>query len=77
MVEGATTVIDPRLQEDSENYFSKSSNGAGENVLQYETRIRELHNMIAIMVVGEKRSGMNENLATRIANFAMEYSKSV
>ncbi len=63
-------VINPRLKEDSENYFAKSKI----NNLGYETRRRELHNLIAIMVVGEKRSGMNESLALKIADFAMDYS---
>ncbi len=67
-------IINPRLREDSENYFSKSSNKDGSNTLGYETKRRELHNMIALMVVGEQRSGMNENLATKIANFAFEYA---
>ena len=62
-------VINPRLKEDSENYFAKTKI----NNLGYETRRRELHNNIAVMVVGEQRSGMNEALATKIAKFALEY----
>jgi hypothetical protein len=63
-------VINPRLQQDSENYFAKTKISN----LGYETRRRELHNNIAVMVVGEQRSGMREDLATKIANFALEYA---
>jgi len=69
-----SNVINKNLEEDSENYFSKRSNIDGSYTLGYETKRRELHNTIAIMVVGEKRSGMNEAMALKIADFAMEYS---
>lgn len=36
---------------------------------------RALHNQIALMVVGEQRSGMESRLARNIAEFAYEYSK--
>lgn len=36
---------------------------------------RELHNQIAVMVVGRQRSGMEEDLAKQITDFAYEYSR--
>ncbi len=33
---------------------------------------RDLHNQIAIMIFGESRSNMNEDLAIKISNFAHE-----
>jgi hypothetical protein len=41
----------------------------------YEIGRRELHNQVAVMVVGKQRSGMDENLARNIAEFAYEYSR--
>lgn len=35
---------------------------------------RQLHNDIAVMVMGRKRSGMEEETARAIANFACEYA---
>lgn len=35
---------------------------------------RQLHNDIAVMVMGRKRSGMEESTARAIANFACEYA---
>lgn len=54
---------------DSEDYFAqfrkkeKDSSGASR---------RELHNQIALMVVGRQRSGMDTDLALKIAEFASE-----
>lgn len=36
---------------------------------------RKLHNEIAVMVMGRKRSGMEEQTARAIANFAFEYAQ--
>ncbi|MCX6703182.1 MAG: hypothetical protein NTV02_00625 [Candidatus Zambryskibacteria bacterium] len=36
---------------------------------------RKLHNEIAVMVMGKKRSGMDESTARAIANFAFEYAR--
>ena len=43
----------------------------------YDTQRRILHNEIAIMVVGQKRSGMKASLAEDVANFAYEYARGV
>jgi hypothetical protein len=54
---------------DTEDYFTqfrrkeKDSSGAAR---------RELHNQIALMVVGKQRSGMDTDAALRIAEFASE-----
>ena len=44
-------------------------------ILSSDSHRRELHNKIAIMVVGKQRSGMDDILARKIANFAYEYSR--
>jgi len=40
-----------------------------------ETDRRNLHNQIAVMVFGRLRSGMEEELARHIAEFAYEFSR--
>lgn len=40
-----------------------------------ESERRKLHNLIALMVIGKQRSGMETKLAKKIASFAFEYSK--
>ncbi len=38
---------------------------------------RQLHNEIAIMIMGQKRSGMKSSQAEHIANFAYEYARGI
>jgi hypothetical protein len=56
---------------DSENYFSQGRPlmKTGES----NAARRELHNQIALMVVGSQRSGMNVGRAEELADFASEY----
>lgn len=42
-----------------------------------EAERRKLHNQVAIMVVGKKRSGMDLDEATHIGDFAFEYAHGV
>lgn len=42
-----------------------------------EAERRKLHNQVAIMVVGKKRSGMELSEATHIGSFAFEYARGV
>lgn len=53
-------------------YGSSSSN---KKFIASESGRRELHNQIAIMVVGKQRSGMEGHMAKHIAGFAYEYSR--
>lgn len=58
-----------RFLGDSYSYASSSVDKKKES----DTRKRQLHNEIAIMVMGKQRSGMVSSLAEHIANFAYEY----
>lgn len=52
----------------------------GYSVAQFgssEAERRKLHNQVAIMVVGKKRSGMDLDEATHIGDFAFEYAHGV
>ena len=42
-----------------------------------DSRRRQLHNEIAVMVVGKQRSGMQPVQAEHIANFAYEYARGI
>ena len=60
--------------ENSEDYFASiRAKQYGKKPMSEASR-RELHNQIAIMVMGRQRSGMSDALATKIAEFASEYS---
>ncbi len=74
-----TYVLTPRFiedgsgSEDAENYFSPRNRGSyqlSDQKVPSSVRRRELHNQIALMAMGKQRSGMDENLALRIADFA-------
>ena len=51
---------------DSENYFQKTTKKPPSSDL----RRRELHNEIAIMVLGRQRTGMDERTALDVSDFA-------
>ncbi len=72
LVDNLPQMINARSQQDSENYFAK--NRAIDFVKQSDSSRRELHNQIAIMIVGKQRSGMDESLALHLADFAREYA---
>ncbi len=59
------------INTDSENYFSQGRPlmKTGES----NAARRELHNQIALMVVGNQRSGMHVERAEELADFASEY----
>lgn len=77
------TGAESRLHEKCRMYTSISTKSASigmrtENTI-HERRSsdvdqRQLHNDIAVMVMGRKRSGMEESTARAIANFACEYA---
>ena len=71
LVDNMPTLISAGIQPDSENYFANRK--SVDFVKQSDSARRELHNQIAIMVVGKPRSGMEESLALKIADFAREY----
>jgi len=71
LVDNLPQMINARSQQDSENYFAK--NRSVDFVRESESDRRELHNQIAIMIVGKQRSGMEESLALHLADFAREY----
>lgn len=67
-----------RLKEKCSEYagFSigdKTVFSTADSAYKYDIRKRQLHNEIAIMVVGQQRSGMKASLAQNIANFVIEY----
>ncbi len=62
------------LKRDSENYIPPQR--AVEKISSYDSKRREIHNQIALMVMGRQRSGMDSTLAEHIADFALEYAES-
>ena len=60
-------------QGDSENYVPPSK--TIQKVSASDSKRREIHNQIALMVMGKQRSGMSNTLATHIADFALEYAE--
>lgn len=83
----AGSVAEIRLKEACDKYANFMDHGKkmlpGEEVAIYGTKKisssdaerRELHNQIAIMVLGRQRSGMDVETAKHIAEFAYEYSR--
>ena len=81
------SVTEKRLKEACNKYANFMDHGkkmlSGEEAAIYgikkisssDVDRRELHNQIAIMVVGRQRSGMDEDLAKSIREFAYEYSR--
>lgn len=49
--------------------------GGVKKISTSESYRRELHDQIAVMIVGRKRTGMEESLANRITDFSYEYSR--
>lgn len=60
---------EPETVGDSENYFAKKQDLVKTSS---DPSRRELHNQIALMVVGKQRSGMDSVSAEAIADFACE-----
>ncbi|MFA6270079.1 MAG: hypothetical protein WC657_02625 [Candidatus Paceibacterota bacterium] len=83
----ADSVAEKRLKESCNsyaNFVDRNKNQLpGEEKLIYgvnkigssEVGRRALHNQIALMVMGEQRSGMDIGLAKKIGEFAYEYSR--
>lgn len=68
-----TREVDPAtlksgLVGDSEDYFAAKRRREGSS----DSARRALHNEIAVMVVGQQRSGMATDLAEKIADFAVD-----
>jgi|SRR5581483_3154092 len=82
----AGSLAEKRLQEKCFEYaeyvtglMSKYQTGSaqlrGSDAYNYSEKKRQIHNEIAIMVVGQQRSGMDTDLAENIANFAIDYAQ--
>lgn len=84
----AGSSAEERLKEACDKYANSLEDGKnmlpGEEAAVYggtakisssDTARRELHNQIAVMIVGRQRSGMDEHMARNISNFAYEYSR--
>jgi hypothetical protein len=83
----AGSVAENRLKEACEEYSNCIDHDkkklAGDEAAIYgvkkvaasESYRRELHNKIAIMTVGKLRSGMDGDMAKKIADFAYEYAR--
>jgi hypothetical protein len=61
------------MHSDHENYFSQIN--IVKKISASDSKRRELHNQIALMVSGKQRSGMALNDAEHIANFAIELAE--
>lgn len=61
---------------DSENYVPESQRRTVGRAAVSESRRRDLHNQIALLVVSKQRSGMDRTTAEHIASFALEYADS-
>lgn len=59
---------------DSENYVPESQRRIIGRASVSESRRRDLHNQIALLVVSKQRSGMDRTMAEHIASFALEYA---
>ena len=59
---------------DQENYVPP--NKIIQKVSASDSKRREIHNQIALMVIGKQRSVINNTLAIHIADFALEYAES-
>lgn len=66
-----------RLKEKCRQYSQFVINSKGDLKNYSDVTRRQLHNEIAVMTVGEQRSGMSESEAREIANFAMAYTHGI
>ncbi|KKR32325.1 MAG: hypothetical protein UT65_C0003G0011 [Parcubacteria group bacterium GW2011_GWF2_39_8b] len=78
----ADSLAESRLKDTCERY-TKYAMGLDvrfttqKEAIRHHQRQRQLHNEIAVMVVGQQRSGMEEELAQKISSFATEYVQGI